>query len=89
MWEVRYSGSEYLYGKKPNDFLQDPVPICNSAEDAEVFAMFQPSPWLYVPNQPLPVPRWWELDERTYGWKRPDLPWMSKVGMFVDFDRLA
>jgi hypothetical protein len=71
----------------PPSQVEDPVPIRNSDENAELIAFFQPSPWLYVPDQPLPVARWWDLDERTYSWKRPDSPWMPGTGMYVDSNK--
>ena len=68
----------------PPSNVEEPVPIRNADEQAEIVAVFQPSPWLYMPTQPLPVGRWWELDERTYSWKRPDSPWTPKAGVYVD-----
>lgn len=64
--------------------LEDPVPLVNDDDGGEIIALFHPSPWLYAPRQPLPVERWWYLDERTYSWKRPDSPWTPKTGVYVN-----
>jgi hypothetical protein len=68
----------------PPSNVEEPVPVRNADEQAEIVAVFQPSPWLYMPTQPLPVGRWWELDERTHSWKRPDSPWTPKAGVYGD-----
>jgi SAM-dependent methyltransferase len=32
MWDERYSGREYFYGKEPNDFLREQISIVNPGE---------------------------------------------------------
>lgn len=66
--------------------VQSPVPVRNAAPGSEIIATFQPSPWLYAPRQPLPVERWWELDTRTFSWKRPDSPWAPSSGVYIKPD---
>ena len=32
MWDERYSGKEYFYGKEPNDFLKDNIDLVNAGD---------------------------------------------------------
>jgi hypothetical protein len=67
--------------RMPTAVVEEEVPILNTGDDSTVFHAFHPSPWLYVPNQPLPVARWWTDDQRITPGSRADTPWVPKAGI--------
>lgn len=60
--------------------VEDEVPVVN-VERSTVIHAFSPSPWLYASSQPLPVGRWWTLDDRLAPGTHPDTPWVPRTGV--------
>lgn len=66
----------------PYALVEDPVPVLNK-DRSEVIHTFPPSRWLYAPNQPWPVARWWlRAHLRPINGHR-DSPWVPSSGVYV------
>lgn len=68
--------------------VESQVPVVN-VQGAFTLHMFHPSRWLYVPDQPLPVARWWSLEERLGTGPPRATPWVPKEGIALNDAALA
>lgn len=71
----------------PYAIVERAVAVVNEP-GAEILHTFPPSRWLFAPNQPLPVERWWTHDEREPVGGLGRTPWVPASGLYLTDEAL-